>query len=1197
MDKQWVVIGKHPKMAEALAADTGVSKLIAQLLINRGFDSAAAVKDFLYASDDHDPLGLRGMVRAIVRVNGAIENGQTIAVVGDYDVDGCAGTAILMRGLKAAGAKAMPFLPERSEGYGLSPALVEEAIAAGAQLIVTVDNGIAAHEAIAHAKSLKVDVVVLDHHEPKATLPDALAIVDPRMEDCQYPFKHLCGAAVAYKFLQALQKTQPAIGRVMPAIIQLAALATVADVMPLVGVNRKLVKDGLALMNTSPMPGIAALAAVAKSGTINSRTLAFQIGPRLNAAGRMASPLPAYAILATDDRVVADELAAQLDETNRTRQETEKAIFADIRERFGDNLGGGRVAVLYGEDWHPGVLGIVAGHIAQDTGKPAIVLSRDANDPSLAKGSCRSGENDKFSMIEALDDAKDFMVGYGGHTKAAGVTIKIDQIPYLKEAIENFAIGRIPEHPFPTLVVDTFVVPGDITESLIDEISVLEPFGAGNKAPVFAIKDTDISAATRHEGGDTLVFEAGADVKVRCVGYGFGSYQQNLQAVPRADVAFCPVKQERKGKTEVYARLIDIKSALQNQISVIDRLFWECREENDYKDISRSDEFNSKVVGVTFDRRQETVAKLREGDPLDLVREPHNASGDVNAIRVEKDSAQIGYIRAGIAMELAPLIDKGAFFSAFVSQLTGGTEGKPTRGVNIVVSRADKKIDNNVIDQAARARLKAATPRRLQAAVREALIGAGREYHTVQGEAIAALRKGKSILYVSATGRGKSAVFQSVAAETAIAKEKKTVIAYPLRALTNDQEFRMRDKLSCLGMRILRINGSLEGGDRAEALNTLLSGNWDIALTTPEFLAIHASKFAEVPGISMLVIDEAHHVDDIKSRPAYASLGKVRRQIGAKHVCAVTATADDDTAAKIQSVLGIDTVIIDDHVRDNLVVQDVRGLHPDAKTAYLTGLLLAGDKTLVYVNTRWMAFELAKDLREKVPERSHKIAFYHGALGATWRHEVETMFRRGDVTMVVCTSAFGEGIDISDVRHVVMANVSRCATDFTQQAGRAGRDGVASTIHLMYSEKDAAAVLRMVDKSCPSDDMLRGMYATLKRLAAESKTVEKTNAEIAAAYNEITHTNDASADTVATALAIFSELGLIERESSGRKRTITLTPGAVKVDLSTSAFYQESRAERAACQEFTEKAFKMSAEDARLQVSSPIAPKGYPQTA
>ncbi len=604
--------------------------------------------------------------------------------------------------------------------------------------------------------------------------------------------------------------------------------------------------------------------------------------------------------------------------------------------------------------------------------------------------------------------------------------------------------------------------------------------------------------------------------------------------------------------------------------------------------------FHTKIAGVSFEGRQDVIAGLRAEAPLELRRQPDNPH-DCNAIAVYYGNLQLGFFNKRLAARLAPLIDSGARYRARVASLTGGarssgsTESARHRGVNILVERdSGADITRGRIDAASLGNPSNVLetnndPAELAARVRSALIGASQP-HDAQRAVLDRLTAGRNTLAVLGTGRGKSFCFQYAAALRAFAGAGKTLVVYPLRALANDQYEALRRTLDPLGLRCFRANGSIDNEERDELFEALREGAWDVVLATPEFLEFHRDALSGRSRPAFAVVDEAHHLQESRHRPAYARLAATIAALGNPQILALTATAGDEAFARIVEDLRIEAWVIDPTVRENLHVVDARGTRD--KNAYLSQLFgsseNAVEKAIVYCNSRTEVTTVARRLRRELRNR---VMFYHAKMPNAERLEVERLFREGRLRVVIATSAFGEGIDLPDVADVVLFHLNFDFGEFNQQAGRAGRDGAPASIHLLYGQKDRSLNEFLIDRDAPSLTLLREIYRGLKNLARD-RVLRGGDTELAG----ILGIDRVRERTVAAALRIFSDSNLIEVGEDDDGRYVRLLPVAGRVEMERNERYAEGEATREAFARFSE--FALTAPAATLEriINRPIYP-------
>ncbi|MWC28787.1 single-stranded-DNA-specific exonuclease RecJ [Paenibacillus sp. MMS18-CY102] len=527
------------KLMQALA----LPSLVARLLVGRGIVGEEEAASFLHGGIEltHDPYLLAGMEAAVLRIRHAIEHGQWIRIYGDYDADGVSSTSLMVHLLGRLGAKFDYYIPHRTrEGYGMNLAAIDLAAEAGVKLIITVDTGISAVEQIAYAKAKGIDVVVTDHHEPPEVLPEAHAIINPKLPYCQYPYKSLAGVGVAFKLATAL------LGEAPLDLADIVALGTIADVMPLTGENRVLVRLGLKQMATGTRPGFVALAETAgvHLNAVTSTNVAFSMAPRINASGRLDHAGGAVELLTASDQEAAELLAARLDTLNRERQRIVEEMVEQAKSQWAEKC---RVAeeagqlppaviVLAGEGWNAGVIGIVASKMLEKHYKPTVVLGIDP-ETGKCKGSARS--IDGFDLYAALTACSELFDHFGGHQAAAGMTLHRDKLGELEKSLSESALAWLsPEDWIPKTFIDLACSPQEASLDTIDQLALLEPFGAGNPAPRFLIEQQPVAdKRTMGKENKHLRLAVGSQpARLEAVGFGFGELEQRIAFGANADL-------------------------------------------------------------------------------------------------------------------------------------------------------------------------------------------------------------------------------------------------------------------------------------------------------------------------------------------------------------------------------------------------------------------------------------------------------------------------------------------------------------------------------------------------------------------------------------------------------------------------------------------------------------------------------------
>lgn len=1111
---RWALAHQDAELAQHLASGLSVAPLVARIMVAHGITSVEEGERFLSPSlerDWADPLCIPGMEGVASRVERAVREGETIAVFGDFDVDGITSTCLLTEALRALGANVHPFIPHRfDEGYGLSEAALDRVIAlCSPSLIVTVDNGIAARNEVAYLRDRGIDLAVTDHHEPSDAVPEGIPLTDPKIDEAG-PSHELAGAGVALKLVQVLGERfgKPELWRTY---LEVAALGTVSDMMTLTPENRALVAEGIAQMRATARPGFIALASMSRVelSTITADSLSFSLIPRLNAAGRMADPALALDLLLETDPIEASRLASQLEEINQERRSIEAELTEDALDRVEETYTGGRVIVVGGEGWHEGVKGIVASRLVNRYHVPALLFSIE---DGVARGSGRSVGS--VNLFDAVEQCSDLLTRFGGHAGAVGVTLPADRLPELRSRLDA-VLSALPAEAFEdTGEVATTVDLAELDIASIEQISLLEPFGQGNKVPLLAA--TGVTMADRFcvgKTGEHMRFTATDGVSsVPAIMFRVPDIDEVCACDSAVDLVFEAIAEHWQGRVKP-------------KLMVRDILRWTGGEDGSARDFAGT-------------------------------AQPAGDDGVCEAGDQETSSACSPEEAAAPSADLEP---------------------------PAVSTERRALLSKLPYDELTRTLL-------------HTFIGAAAP-HKAQQEALDALANGTSTLAVMGTGRGKSLIFHVHAIREALMHDRASIFVYPLRALVADQAFHLVATCAKLGVRAAVLTGETVGAARDRAFAALASGSLDIALTTPEFLAIHTARFAQGGRVGFVVVDEAHHVARAQAgeRSAYLDLPRVLDLLNHPVVLAVTATADEKTAQRICSLLDIERTVLDPHVRENLEVEDDRDLA--SRENRLVSIVATGEKCVVYVNSRDQTVALARTLRKRVPEFAGSVGFYHAGLTRQDRSRVEEAFRAGELTCIVSTSAFGEGVNLSDIRHVVLYHMPFSATEFNQMSGRAGRDGEPATVHLLYSSRDARINERLLNAAAPERNELVTLYRALQTMwrshlsQSGERSFQASDRDIASMCLAIDARTPVDERMVESGIAIFEELGFTSVDGSDAARRIQMEESPGHMELTASIRYLEGLRTRLAFDAFCRWALDAPARDMLARVNRPIMPQ------
>lgn len=1170
--KRWIDRSTKQTNIKEIENKAGINELVLHVLGNRGIATEEEAMDFLFPKFEklHNPFLLNDMEKAVKRILEAIEKKQKVFIYGDYDVDGVTSTSVMLTFLQEVHDELEFYIPHREEGYGINKPALQKIKDMGADLVISVDCGITAMAEAEFAKEIGLDLIITDHHEAGDVIPDCIAVINPMRKDNTYPFQNLAGVGVAYKLCVALQQELKCdkFSSDLRELLDLVAIGSVADLMPLVNENRIFVQNGLALINDTDKRriGVQAIlkAASLEDKKINTGTVGFQIGPRINALGRLESVVPAVHMMMSKDLSEAVEIALHLNDCNTARQSIQEGMTKEALQMI-EEEGSDRYSIIVGkEGWNSGIKGIVASKVLEEYYRPTAMFAINGD---KAEGSARSIED--FNIKDALDKCSDLLIKYGGHHGAAGMSVSLENFDAFKNRFEEVCREMLTEEDLvPRIRFDKEIELKDITFDIIEQLRFLEPFGQSNPSPTFALKGLQVIETRKiGTGGAHLKFKVRqGEHTLEAIYFGKGDMAEALmeQGVTIDMISTFGIN-EFRGNHSIQLEPKDVvinRPVREEHAEELDELFKQAADQLKTSNIVNADSFYTKVVGVSFEGRQEMVRKLEIGQSVELVRQPENTH-DRNAIAVISEAGeQIGFIKAKLSKDLAPVMDSGVKYVAEITSLNGNNDADmDTLGVNIFVEKAVKeKIIINEEDFAPlREKYSQLETKELFDVIQEKLLG-GYPFREKQVEAVSHLMNGDNTLSILGTGRGKSAIFQSIAAYKGLKENKMTIIIYPLRALANDQLSAMQEKFSPLGLRVEKGTGEIKKENRAELWDKIRDGKIDILLTTPEFLSINRYNFFEfATQIGLIVVDEGHHIGkaSVTYRPAYKDLTEIITHLNNPPVAVMTATCSDEIFGAINEIVPINKVVIDPTVRSNLTIVDHRELRN--KENYIADVIRFKEKTIIYVNSREKTVEIAQKLRKMLPDMRDEIAFYHAGLDSKQRYFVEKLFRKGAIRTIISTSAFGEGIDIPDIRHVMHYHMTFNEIEFNQESGRAGRDGEKCYIHLLFGGLDHKINDFILRKGTPSIEVLRAVYlwflqATSKGEYEVAVDTEVFARELQAQFKEDTIVDD----TVMVAMEIFKEFGVISYGDSAGLYYVRMTMPEGKLDLENSLRHQEA---------------------------------------
>ena len=563
MNKKWQIYDIDENKIEEISKTYNINKLLSTILVNRNIVSKKDINKFLKPTrnDFHDPFLILDMEKAVERIIQAINKQENVTIYGDYDVDGITSITVLKSYLQDRGLEVNTYIPNRlDEGYGLNNNAIDKIAKSGCELMITVDCGISAIDEIHYATSLGIETIVTDHHEPGEDIPKAIAVIDNKRKDSNYPFRELAGVGVVFKLIQAISIKLGLPEEEYLKYLDIVCIGTISDIVPLVDENRVITKLGLMLVKQTRNVGLRAILQVSGYSKIDSNTISFGVAPRINACGRMGVAEEALNLFLSKNINQVNELARKLNEHNRVRQETEKDIFENAKKQIEEkHLDENNTIVVAGENWHHGVIGIVSSKITEMYFKPSILLSFEED--GIGKGSGRSIPG--FDLHDALMKCNDCIEKFGGHSMAIGITIKRENFDKLKDKLEEIAIEEHIDEIVPVIKIDAKINLAEVNKEMVESLKELEPFGEGNKMPVFAFKNLKIdSIRALSEGKHLKLTLKDNNVIVNAIGFNMGELAEDYRIGDKIDVVGTLEINSFNGMDSIQINLKDIMKSI-----------------------------------------------------------------------------------------------------------------------------------------------------------------------------------------------------------------------------------------------------------------------------------------------------------------------------------------------------------------------------------------------------------------------------------------------------------------------------------------------------------------------------------------------------------------------------------------------------------------------------------------------------------
>lgn len=552
-----------PEITQKLERELQVPQAVARLLAQRGVSSFEAAKQYFRPdwTQLHDPFLMKDMDRAVARIQQEVARQGPIMVFGDYDVDGTTSVSLMMAYLRRYGVPLIPYIPDRyQEGYGISKQGIDTAKERGIGLIIALDCGIKAHDQVAYAKAQGIDFIICDHHLPGETWPEAVAVLDPKRPDCPYPYKELCGCGVGFKLIQALHQSEGKTPQELASFLDLVVTAIAADIVPITGENRVLAYLGLQQVNQDPRPGLAALLSSAKTKPYRIRDLVFVAAPRINAAGRIKHGAHAVELLLADSATQAEAMAEAIEAYNLERRSLDQEITQQALDQIEDQGEQEAAAtVVYDPSWHKGVVGIVASRLIETYYRPTVVFTKSGDHLAASVRSVKG-----FDVYQALEACSEYMLQFGGHKYAAGLTLDPSQFENFKQAFnQEVARTLTPEQKLPQVAIDLPLPLSEITPKLFRILSQMAPFGPENSRPVFAAQQVLVAPYTKAVGADLshlrLVVHELNQPTISGIAFGYGALTESVKRKGRCDVAYVIDENHWQGQTSLQLMIKDVK--------------------------------------------------------------------------------------------------------------------------------------------------------------------------------------------------------------------------------------------------------------------------------------------------------------------------------------------------------------------------------------------------------------------------------------------------------------------------------------------------------------------------------------------------------------------------------------------------------------------------------------------------------------
>ena len=1147
-EKIWEIKKPTKEVVNKLVTELDLSTIIAKVLVNRGYDNPKQVQEFLDCrlSKMHDPYLFNGMEKVVNRILSAIETGEQIIIYGDYDVDGITSSSLLLNYLKDCGAAVDYYIPNRlKEGYGLNKQAVKNLADLDTDLIITVDCGIKAYQAIELANSLGIEVIVTDHHTAPQNLPTALEVINPKRHDSTYPFAELAGVAVAFKVVQALELART--DAKMPTAIKYLALVTlgvVADIVPLRDENRIIVKKGLKQLNqlTKDQPSLFSLAEVTGclDKEISTGHIAFGLGPRINACGRLGEPELGVELLTNDNYQQAFQIAQKMDKLNDHRQQLSQEMQEDAEARIEQlDLQEEWVLVLASSNWHSGVIGNVASDINEKYNRPVILMAIE--EEGVAKGSARSISN--FNIHDALADTEDLLLSFGGHKQAAGLSIEQEKISQFKEKINQYAKKELEEKDLiPKQKVDAAVELEELSCSLVGELNALAPFGCANPSPKLITKGVEISNYKLvGSNNDHLKFTA-QNSKNKIGGIAFN--QQDAKSkldIQAKDVSLLFNVEINcwRGNKNLQLKVRDFKIPLKSEIDQLfaKRLATLTNENMEEEYFIELEDVNKLVLNNEH---------LTEGQQVELILEENNLKESAIKV-VDQLGNEIGYLPIGLAKQLARKIDLGINYSAVISSLAINENNRTLVELLIKKDKSEAYYKKLIEANNYKNKLKSLEPIEALQKIQEKLFGETSEGIII--ESIKSLLQEKSTLSVLNPAQNKDILLLSFAAWNAITTKKMSVLLYPYKSILEERYPIISDKLSSLGIKSCQASSSLTDSQEVELKQQLEQNECNLLVATPQVLTSDLVNLENIE-VGFVAVDGCSY---LAKESNFKFLKEAITSFDNPLLLGVASAVKHQKVEQLLREFDFDNKLISNYNKFSLQVIDKRSL--SNKNIYLNQLITKEEQTLIYVNSKQKSIELSAELRKKKPNLNGGIIFYHQGMTKKQQKLVEERFKQEEIKIVVATAAFNEVLNIKNIDQVIFYQSRFNSYNFKYLANQAVKS-MSGKLYLLYQIEDLKDNKKLLKQMIPNRKLLKELYLLLSKNKNKAGKITINQQELLSKLNSLL-TFSINKRILVDSLNIFEELNLVQRTKGKGGIIKLLAKPEQKLDLFTSIRYNE----------------------------------------